>query len=240
MLRNLFFYPVLVIATLVMGTLAALFGRSFGDRGGTFAQRGWSRLVLWAAGVRLEVDTTTLDPDQTYVFMANHQSNLDIPILTTALNSWTVRMVAKESLFRIPVFGPAIRRTGHVAIDRSNPRSAIRSIERAVAASASGISMVVFPEGTRHPDPEPEALQDFQIGGFVLALKTGLPVAPVIIEGSGHLQPKGAAGVRGGTARVTALAPIAPGHYTLKQRELFKSELQQMMNDAYKEHRHGR
>jgi len=161
----LLFLPWHVFTCLV----CIVFGRSFGDAFGNFGMRAWSGGLLWLSGVRIQADLSALDPGTTYVFMSNHLSNFDIPVLSVALNRWTARMVAKESLFRIPLFGQAIRRAGHVPIDRSNPRAAMRSIDQAVALAREGVSIVVFPEGTRNPEPEPQALQEFQVGGFVLA-----------------------------------------------------------------------
>lgn len=240
MLRTIFFAIFLVPWALFTSVICLLFGRSFHDRFGNLGMYlfGWGSLKL--AGVRLEVDLSALDPAQTYVFMPNHQSNFDIPILSVALKQWTMRMVAKEKLFKIPVWGWAIGKIGHVPIDRSNPRAAMRAIDQAVALGKEGVSVLVFPEGTRNPVPDPEQLQPFQVGGFVLALKTGLPVAPIVVEGSGRIMPKGSRNIAGGLVRIKALAPIPAGTHTIKERERFKDELWPVMNRAYQELHHGR
>lgn len=238
MLRTILFFTFYPLVTVVCGSLCIIFGRSFDNKPSDIVQRVWANACLALAGIRVEADFSALDPAQTYVFMANHQSNFDIPVLTACLDRWSVRMVAKESLFRIPVFGWAMRRVGHVSLDRANMRKAMHAIQKAVEIANSGISMVIFPEGTRSRDFS--RLQEFKAGGFILAIKCGLPVAPVVLSGSGVIMPKNDWRIRPGTITIKALPPVAPGSYSLKEREQFKDNLQQAMNGAYLEiHRHG-
>lgn len=237
MLRTLIFYALTPLVTIVASCIALISGRAFGDRIGNFAQRLWTQGTLIPAGVKIEADLSALDPARNYVFMANHQSNFDIPVLSAALNHWSVRMVAKESLFKIPLFGPAMRRVGHVSVDRTKSRKAMQAIQEAVDIANSGISMVIFPEGTRGRDLS--RIGEFKIGGFILALKTGLPVAPIVITGTGDIAPKGGIRIRPGTVKVKALPPVDPGRYSLKERERFKEDLHEAMTAAYLEMRNG-
>lgn len=237
MLRTLIFYALTPLVTIVASSIALIGGRALGDRIGNFAQRLWAHGTLIPAGVKIEADLSALDPAQTYVFVANHQSNFDISVTTAALNRWSVRMVAKESLFKIPLFGPAMRRVGHVSVDRAKSRKAMQAIQEAVDIANSGISMVIFPEGTRGTDLS--RIGEFKIGGFILALKTGLPVAPIVITGTGDITPKGGLRIRPGTVRVKALPPVDPCRYSLKEREKFKEDLHTAMNAAYLEMRNG-
>jgi 1-acyl-sn-glycerol-3-phosphate acyltransferase len=238
MLRTIFFFTFYPLVTVVSSTLCIIFGRSFANKPADLSQRIWAKICLALAGIKVEADLSALDPGQTYVFVANHQSNFDIPVLTACLDRWSVRMVAKESLFKIPVFGWALRRVGHVSIDRGKMRKAMQAIQDAVDIAKSGISIVIFPEGTRSRDFS--RLQEFKAGGFILAIKCDLPVAPVVMSGSGEIMPKGKWSIRPGTITIKALPPVAPGSYSLKEREQFKENLQQAMNGAYLEmHRHG-
>ncbi|MDO9083565.1 MAG: lysophospholipid acyltransferase family protein, partial [Humidesulfovibrio sp.] len=148
----------------------------------------YGRFMLRMAGIKVEIDLSALDPKGHYVFMCNHQSLFDIPILFDALWNYHMRFVAKESLFRIPVYGKALGDAGHISINRGNRRAAMKSVDEAVAAAHSGISPLIFPEGTRNPDIS--KLLDFKVGGMVLALKCGLPVAPIVMYGTGKLLPK--------------------------------------------------
>jgi len=230
MLRNLFFYLLFLPATLVFSTLAALAPTGALSRA---AGRTWGRLALAFTGARLVCDLSGLDPNAPYIFMANHQSNLDIPTLYAVLGRRPFGFVAKESLFRIPIFGKAMLRAGHIPIDRDNRRKAMQAIEYAASQAARGFSIVIFPEGTRGTDLS--TLQDFKIGGMIMALKTGLPVVPLLITGTGTMLPKHALRLRPvREVRVHALTPIVTqGRYTVKDRENFKNDLYTLMNQEY-------
>lgn len=231
MLRNLVFYLLFIPATLLFSILAALAPT---ERLARAAGRTWGRLTLALTGARLTADLGDLDPDAAYIFMPNHQSNLDIPTLYAVLGRRHFGFVAKQSLFGIPVFGKAMLRAGHIPIDRDNPRKAMKAIDYAAAQTAKGFSVVVFPEGTRGTDLA--GLQEFKVGGMVMALKTGAPVVPLLITGTGEMLPKHA--LRLGPARevrVRALPPVVTrGRYTVKDRERFKDDLYALMNTEYR------
>ncbi|WP_243312078.1 lysophospholipid acyltransferase family protein [Fundidesulfovibrio agrisoli] len=194
----------------------------------------WARLSLAVSGVEVRADLSALKPGQPCVFLANHQSQFDILVLVHALRGWNVRFVAKESLFKIPVFGPAMRRTGHIPILRENSRKAMKSIDDAVAAAKKGISVVVFPEGTRSHDFS--RLGEFKIGGMIMALKCGIPVAPVIVSGSGEVLPRGKWVPKPGVVHVKALPAFDPAErFTIREREAFRAWLQDYMGAAYQE-----
>jgi len=196
----------------------------------------WARLGLWLAGVRVEADLSRLDPSRPYVFMANHQSHFDILALFAVLRRWNLRFVAKEELFKIPLFGPAMRRTGHIAILRENSRKAMKSIDQAVDSAKRGLSILIFPEGTRSHTCD--HLGDFKTGGMIMALKCGQPVAPMIITGTRAVLPRGRNLPSPGVVRIEALAPFDPAErFTLKQREQFKDWFKQTMDAAYQERR---
>ncbi len=192
----------------------------------------YGRFMLRMAGIKVEADLSALDPKGHYVFMCNHQSLFDIPILFDALWNYHMRFVAKESLFRIPVYGKALGDAGHISINRGNRRAAMKSVDEAVAAAHSGISPLIFPEGTRNPDIS--KLLDFKVGGMVLALKCGLPVAPIVMSGTGKLLPKKSWFFNPDQlVRLKALPPVDPSAYTMKERERFKDDMYDLMNEAY-------
>lgn len=237
MIRSLFFTACVVPLTLVFSSLCWLFARA--DSHGRLSHRLealWARALVWCAGVRVTADLSALDPGETYIFMANHQSHMDIPILFATLPGYNFRFLAKESLFAIPVFGPAMRRMGHVAIDRQNRRKAMESIAEATDLVSRGIGLLVFPEGTRSMDYS--RLGAFKTGGMIVALKCQARVAPLLITGSGRILPKFGRLARPGTVTVRALPPFDPhALYTLKEREAFKNDLWARMNGAYQEMR---
>lgn len=194
----------------------------------------YGRTMLHMAGIKVDIDLSALDPKGHYVFMCNHQSLFDIPILFDALWDYHMRFVAKQSLFKIPVYGKALGNAGHISINRENRRAAMKSVDEAVASAHSGISPLIFPEGTRNPDLG--KLMDFKVGGMVLALKCGLPVAPLVMEGTGKLLPKNSWLFNPDQpVRLRALPPVDPSTYTLKEREKFKDDMYALMNAAYQE-----
>jgi len=194
----------------------------------------YGSFMLRMAGIKVEADLSALDPKGHYVFMCNHQSLFDIPILFDALRDYHMRFVAKKSLFKIPIYGKALGNAGHISMNRENRRAAMRSLDEAAAAAKSGISPLIFPEGTRNTDLD--KLLDFKVGAVVLALKCGLPVAPLVMEGTGKLLPKNSFLFNPDQKiRLRALPPVDPAQYTLKEREKFKDDMYALMNAAYQE-----
>ena len=194
----------------------------------------WGEAAVGLAGARIEADLGDVDPNGHYVFIGNHQSNLDIPVLFDVLKGNRIRFVAKKSLFEIPIYGKALAHAGHICIDRENRRSAMKSLNEAVEKTKEGFSPVIFPEGTRNT--RLDALLDFKVGGMIIALKAGLPVVPIVMTNTGRIMPKGKLTIDNRPViRVKALPVIDPSQYTLKEREKFKDDLYEMMNKAYKE-----
>ena len=226
-------FPVLTFAVSCSCWLTAGLGQN-----GAVAHRIqclWAKWSLALAGVRTRVDISSLDPAKPYVFMANHQSHYDILVVLATLGPhWNLRFVAKDSLFKIPFFGPAMLRMGHVAILRENSRKAMKSIDAAAETARRGVCVLIFPEGTRSTDCH--SLGEFKIGGMIMALKCGLPVAPIILGGTRAILPKHKLAPRPGLVTVTALPPFDPAErFTLKQREQFRVWLQDHMSQAYQE-----
>ena len=194
----------------------------------------WGEAAVRLAGIRIEADLAGVDPKGHYVFICNHQSNLDIPVLFQELKGNRIRFVAKKSLFDIPIYGKALAHAGHICIDRENRRAAMKSLSEAVESAKSGISPLIFPEGTRNT--KLDELMDFKVGGMIIALKSGLPVVPIVMTNTGRIMPKGKLTIDNRpVVRVKALPVIDPSEYTLKEREKFKDDLYDKMNKAYKE-----
>lgn len=136
----------------------------------------WSRGVLWCCGVRLDIDGVAhVDSRQPYVFVANHQSFLDIPLLFRSIPT-NLHFVAKKELKKIPFLGWYMMATGMIFIDRSNRVKSIESLKRAAKLVARGKSVIMFPEGTRSLDGR---LATFKKGPFMLALDAKVPIIPV-------------------------------------------------------------
>lgn len=164
-----------------------------------------ARTAVRLAGIRIEVvGREQLDPAKSYVFMANHVSNLDPPVVIPALARRTSVLVKKE-LFRIPILGRAMKLVSLVPVDRSNREAAVASMHEAAEVVRSGNSMTIFPEGTRSFDGR---LLPFKKGPFYLAMDSGAAIVPITILGTRELMPKGQLLARPGTARLIFHAPI--------------------------------
>ena len=173
----------------------------------------WARLNLLIYAVRVRTTLLApLDPSASYVFVSNHRSQFDILALITALLDFQLRWVAKVELTRVPVFGWALKHSGHVIIDRSNHLQAIASLRAARTKMEQGVSVMIFPEGTRGTLEGP--LLPFKKGGFILAMKAGVPIVPVSIYGGHQVLPKGSLRVRPGTIHVIFGAPISTSEYS--------------------------
>lgn len=162
------------------------------------------------AGVRVVVSgLDRLDKKKTYIFMSNHASNLDPPILIPLIPRRTSVLVKKE-LFRIPVLAQAMRIARLVPVERANREQAIGSLQVAKEVLRAGINMTVFVEGTRSHDGR---LLPFKKGPFYLAMEAGVPIVPVTIAGTHDLLPKGKHLARTGVARVVFHAPVDPSSF---------------------------
>jgi 1-acyl-sn-glycerol-3-phosphate acyltransferase len=203
--RTVFFLiPAITLYTIVLGTVSLL--STLVDRSGNFAHRcarAWAWLIVKTTGVRIQVaGLEHLEAGCSYVFAANHQSIYDIPILFASIPS-QLRIVAKESLGRVPFMGWHLQRAGHLLVNRRNPGADIvGKMKRLVGESSS---LIVFPEGTRSVDG---VVGRFKKGPFLVAIDAGLPVVPVSVAGSRHVMKKGQLMVCPGAVRVMVHEPI--------------------------------
>ena len=202
----LWLIPAIAVYTIVLG-VASITSSVF-DRRGYFAHRcarAWSWLILATTGVEVTVrGLERVVPGQTYVFVANHQSIYDIPCLFWSI-PFQLRIIAKESLGRFPILGPHLKRTGHLLVDRKHPdRAGI--FGWASRLTAHGLSLIIFPEGTRSRDG---FLGKFKGGSIMLAMQAGLPLVPISVVGSRHVMKKGELTTRPGRVTVIVHPPIA-------------------------------
>lgn len=202
--RTVFFLiPAVALYTIALGTVSLI--SSLVDARGRFAHecaRWWSKLILWTTGVKFERRGAP-PPSTSCIFVVNHASIYDIPILFSALPR-QLRIIAKAALGRIPFVGWHLRRAGHLLVDRQNPGAAVlKKMQRMVQ---EGASLIVFPEGSRTNDG---LVQRFKGGVFLLAIDTGLPIVPVSVSGSRTVMPKGRLMVCPATVRVTVHDPIS-------------------------------
>lgn len=193
----------------------------------------WSAHVVRNAGIRLHVTGREhLLPHETYLVMSNHQSLYDIPVLFQVVGP-NVRMITKEELFRVPVFGKALEAGGFISIDRSNRMAAIRSLDRARALLASGTHVWIAPEGTRSRTGK---LLPFKKGAFYLALEADLPILPVTLSGTRNALPaKGLRSAPGADVSVTIHPKIDPRPFAAQGkggREALMNEVRRIMENG--------
>jgi 1-acyl-sn-glycerol-3-phosphate acyltransferase len=206
----------LLLATVILGLLA-LPASLLPPRGDWVFSMSklWSWGLLAASGVRARVSfEAPLSKQGGYVFLANHQSMFDIP-LVIATSPVQLRFAAKRSLFRIPVFGWAISAGGFIPVDRGDRSKAQSTFAAAQDRLGNGTSVLLFPEGGRSLDG---LLHPFQRGGLLLALKTGLPIVPVGIRGTVHRQLRGSFAIHPGPVSVHYGTPIDPAEYGVRGR----------------------
>jgi 1-acyl-sn-glycerol-3-phosphate acyltransferase len=229
MLRSLLFYITLFLATVfcsIAAICAALVSR--GGNGSHLVGRLWSRIMLFAGGVKVQVEgLDNINPKEAYVFAANHQSQFDIFTILGHLPT-QFRWLAKKELFRIPIFGAAMKGAGYIPIDRSNRKEAFKSIDLAATKVRQGTSVVIFPEGTRSLDGK---LQSFKKGGFHLAIKSKRPIVPVSISGAFSILPKKGFRVRPQLVKVYVGEPVPTEDITPKNRDWLISEIRRRIQE---------
>jgi 1-acyl-sn-glycerol-3-phosphate acyltransferase len=158
-----------------------------------------------------------LDPKQTYIFMANHVSNIDPPVFVPLIGRRVFILVKKE-LFRIPVLGYAMHKAQFIAVDRQNRDAAVESVKQAIEVLRTGLSMMAYPEGTRSRDGK---LLPFKKGPFHLAMDSGIPVVPVTIIGAHEVWPKGHFRITPGKITIVFHPPMDP-HASASREELMQ------------------
>lgn len=197
---------LVTLDTIILGTYGVLVG--FIPPRGDWTVRGarlWARIILWSALVRLRVEGAARVPrDTPVVFMSNHESWLDIPVLLASIPV-QVRFLAKKSLFGIPFLGWAMRAMGFIPVDRKNRREAVKSFEEAAQHIRTGRSVLIFPEETRTRTGD---LLPFQRGGFLIAIKAGVPIIPIGLDGPARSLARGAYLLRAGRITVRFGEPI--------------------------------
>jgi 1-acyl-sn-glycerol-3-phosphate acyltransferase len=200
----------------VLGVPAALVGIPLSAVTGDFSSMyrsgmGTIRLGLRAAGVRVRiVGLENVPAGRACIFMSNHVSNMDPPVLLPSLPG-TNSVFLKKSLMKIPLLGTAMRMGKFVPVSRGHSREeAIQSVEAAKDALAHGLNIMIFPEGTRSPDGK---LLPFKKGAFFLAADTGAPIVPVVISGTAKMMAKGSLKIVPGEAVVRFLPAVESEDY---------------------------
>lgn len=195
-----------------------------------FLAKLWGRLSSYLFLVRYKVEgLEKIRPDKNYVFMGNHQSYVDIFSMVMIIDKQFLFM-AKRELFKIPVFGYAIKHMGLIPIDRGESRESLKSLFDAAKKIQDGYSVLLFPEGTRSEDG---VMLPFKRGAFTLAVRTNHEILPFVIEGSGKVLKKGGTIINPfRTVKIKFLDPVSPDG--IKDRDMLEL-IRTRMEDAQKE-----
>ncbi len=235
MLRTALTTLTLLAGTFVLGSLvllAQLVGVA--HRTGSVFERApvwWARWLLRAAGVKVVLHGGgQLEDRAPRVYVANHISWFDIPALIDVLPHYG--FLAKRELESIPVFGSAARAVGVIYLDRENRKAAFSAIDDAADKIRAGKSVLVYPEGTRGVR---YALRPFKKGAFVLAIRSGVPIVPVVIYGTIAVNPRGEFRASPGTVHVHLLEPIATEGLTYEERDNLSETVRHRMADCLRE-----
>ncbi|MGZ7030767.1 MAG: lysophospholipid acyltransferase family protein [Thermoanaerobaculia bacterium] len=217
MLRTIWAATVAVAVTIPAAT-ATLLIASFRSTSPVIDKiiRLWAKSIVAAAGIDLQTENVqSIRAEHRYILVSNHYSYFDIPCVFAAIEQ-PIRFMAKVSLFKIPIFGWALGRAGFIPIDRKNRRTAVKSFDLAARRIRQGNTIVVFPEEGRSRTRE---MRPFQRGGFLLALKSELPILPIAIDGTRDVFPVGAKRVKPGRVTVKVGHVIPTAGLSLRDKE---------------------
>jgi len=223
MLRTLWAVLVVIAVTIPVATLVIIIASISSstplvDR----LIRFWARSIVRAAGIELKVEgKERIDPARRYILIGNHCSYFDIPCIFTAIDTQPIRFMAKASLFKIPIFGWSLARSGFIPIDRKNRRTAVKSFDLAAERIRRGNTIVIFPEEGRSRE---RTMRPFQRGAFLLAMKSQLPLLPLALDGTFDVFRAGAKKITPGPVTIRVGTPIDTANVSVRDKDRLASE----------------
>ena len=231
MIRTIFVIFLTIPLTVFFAVLAIL--SSFFSKSGNaphLVARIWARCLLLVSAIKVSVKGYQhINLKKPCIYMSNHLSNFDIPVLLANLPA-QFRWLAKAELFKIPIFGHAMQRAGYISINRSDRKSAIESLKRAAMSVKDGTSIMIFPEGTRSQE---HAIQPFKKGGFVLAVDSGVPIVPIVINGTWDIMSKDRILIRSGNVVLNITEPIETSAYNRKTKDDLMKKVRQVIIESF-------
>lgn len=220
------FIAVYTMMLSLWAVILSVFDRRNGRIVHFYAARPWARGILRVCGVRVTVGgLEKVEGDVPRIYMVNHQSAFDIFTLLAFLPV-DFKFILKEELMKIPLFGWAMNRAGYVAIDRTDPRKAIKSMNLAAEKIKKGASVLIFPEGTRSEDGH---LRSFKKGGFHLAIKSGCEIVPVVIFNSRDIARKGSMRINSGEILMKICEPVPVKDYSKRHLNELMEKVRESM-----------
>ena len=227
--RSFITYVAISLYVFVTGIVGMLLATLFGWTGILYIfGHGGVRLGLALSGIRCRVaGAEHLPLDRAAVYCANHQSNVDPPLLFTALHP-RMHILYKAEIEQIPILARAFRMGGFIPVDRRNKEVAMRAIDAGAASLRHGNSFLIFPEGTRS---KTEELLPFKKGGFIMAIKAGAPIVPVAVQGGRAAMRRGSRIIRPVTISIRVGEPIPTAGLDLKQRDVLIARVRERISD---------
>ena len=227
--RSFITYVAISLYVFVTGIVGMLLAALFGWTGSLYIfGHGGVRLGLALSGIRYRVaGAEHLPLDRAAVYCANHQSNVDPPLLFTALHP-RMHILYKAEIEQIPILARAFRMGGFIPVDRRNKEVAMRAIDAGAASLRHGNSFLIFPEGTRS---KTEELLPFKKGGFIMAIKAGAPIVPVAVQGGRAAMRRGSRIIRPVTISIRIGEPIPTAGLDLKQRDVLIARVRERISD---------
>ncbi|HEY6306982.1 MAG TPA: lysophospholipid acyltransferase family protein [Candidatus Angelobacter sp.] len=231
-LRSYFIWdPLIWLYTIVLGALSLIC--SLFDRDGRIQHgfaRFWSRMILGTIGAQITVEgLDKIDTSKAHVYVVNHLSALDIPVLYLHL-PFQFRILAKRELFRYPFMGWHLSRSGQIPVDLENPKKSIRSLNRAVEAIKNGMPLVIFPEGGRS---ETGQLQPFMGGAFFAAIKAQVDVVPMAIIGTYEILKMNTWLIKPRPVRLLVTEPITTHGLSVRDTEALTDKAREAVAGLY-------
>ena len=231
-LRSYFVWtPLVWLYTAVLGCVSlvvSLFDPT-GERQQNIA-RLWSRMILWTVGAKVQVEgLEKIDISKPQVYVVNHLSAFDIPVLYSYL-PFQFRILAKKELFRYPFMGWHLRRSGQIPVVLENPKASVRSLNLAVAAIRKGRSLVIFPEGGRSPSGQ---LQPFMGGAFYAAVKAQVDVVPIILIGTYEMLKMNSFHIKRGSVQMVVGSPISTVGMSTRDIAPITEQARAVIGDIY-------
>jgi 1-acyl-sn-glycerol-3-phosphate acyltransferase len=213
----LFVDPLIILSTILCGSVSLVV--TFFDKSGHTGikiARVWGRSLLKIVGVRVKAEgLEKIDPNGAYVFVSNHLSYMDTPVVLSTIPA-QFRFMAKKGLFQIPFLGTHLAQAGHIPVPREDPRAAVKTLSLAAdMIRERRISVLIFPEGGRSMDG---ILQPFKEGAAYIAIKAGVPIVPVSLIGTRAILPMGGATFHRGPVTLRIGDPMPTSHLTLRDR----------------------
>jgi 1-acyl-sn-glycerol-3-phosphate acyltransferase len=230
----LIYDPLIWFYTVVLGTFSLC--SSFFDSSGVIQHgfaRLWARMILGTIGAKISVEgLERIDTSKAHVYVVNHLSAVDIPVLYVAL-PFQFRILAKRELFRYPFMGWHLRRSGQIPVVLDNPKASIRSLQLAVNVVKNNMSLLVFPEGGRSEDGQ---LQPFMGGAFFAAIRAQADIVPMVLLGTYETLKMNSFHIRPRPLRLLVAPPISTAGLATRDTEALTAQARAVVADMYYSH----